>query len=190
MGLSCGMWDLFPSPGMEPRPPALGTQILNHWTAREAPRALFLVILSGTHEGTYTHTYTHLTSSDFSMFSYRGKNLQNFCPHYSFVPQLQWEKSNFGVTSWLCVSKCHEFNDIKTVLASRSNSYCNRFLPLQWIQKVILRISCNTGPMHIPNLQVINKMKNRESIFCTETFPANREEDILELESHHSERLI
>ena len=33
-------------------------------------------------------------------------------------------------------------------------------------------------------------MKNRENIFCTETFPADREEEILELESHHLERLI
>ena len=188
----CGIY--FPHQGWNLGPPALGTQSLNHWTTREVPRAWFLVILSGTHKGRewhHIHIHTHLTSSDFSIFSYRGKDLHNFHPRYSFVPQLQWEKSKFCVTSWLCVSKCHDFNDIKTVcVVSRSTSYCNRFLPLRWIQNVILRISCNTGPIHIPNLQVINKMKNRESIFCTETFPANCEEEILALESHHSESLI
>ena len=30
----CGRWDL-PLPGIEPRPPALGAQSLNHWTTRE-----------------------------------------------------------------------------------------------------------------------------------------------------------
>ena len=29
---SCGMWDLVPWPGIEPRPPALGAQSLSHWT--------------------------------------------------------------------------------------------------------------------------------------------------------------
>ena len=33
--LSCGMWDLVPSPGTEPGSPALAVWSLNHWTARE-----------------------------------------------------------------------------------------------------------------------------------------------------------
>ena len=33
--LSCGMRDLVPRPGIEPGPPALGTQSLSHWTTRE-----------------------------------------------------------------------------------------------------------------------------------------------------------
>ena len=37
---SCGMWDLVPWPGIEPRPPALGVQTLSHWTTREAPNEL------------------------------------------------------------------------------------------------------------------------------------------------------
>ena len=36
-GLGCGMWDLVPWPGIEPRPPALGAQSLKHWTTREVP---------------------------------------------------------------------------------------------------------------------------------------------------------
>ena len=36
-GLSFGLWDLVPQPGMEPRPPALGTRSLSRWTTREAP---------------------------------------------------------------------------------------------------------------------------------------------------------
>ena len=31
-----------PQPGMEPRPPTMETQSLNHWTTREAPGFLFL----------------------------------------------------------------------------------------------------------------------------------------------------
>ena len=38
LGLSCGMWDLVPWPGIEPGPHALGAQSLTHWTTREVPR--------------------------------------------------------------------------------------------------------------------------------------------------------
>ena len=37
LGLSCSMWDLVPWPGIKPRPPALGTWSLTHWTTREVP---------------------------------------------------------------------------------------------------------------------------------------------------------
>ena len=35
LGLSCGMRDPVPQPGTEPRPPALGAEILSHWTTKE-----------------------------------------------------------------------------------------------------------------------------------------------------------
>ena len=35
--LSCSMWDLVPSPGIEPRPLSLGAQNLSRWTTREVP---------------------------------------------------------------------------------------------------------------------------------------------------------
>ena len=34
-GLSCGMQDLIPRPGIEPGPPALGAWSLGHWSSRE-----------------------------------------------------------------------------------------------------------------------------------------------------------
>ena len=34
---SCGMWDLVPWPGIDPRPPALGARSLSHWITREVP---------------------------------------------------------------------------------------------------------------------------------------------------------
>ena len=40
LDLSCGIWDLVPRPGIDPRPPALGTWrawSLSHWMAREVP---------------------------------------------------------------------------------------------------------------------------------------------------------
>ena len=37
LGLSCSMWDLVPSPGIKPWPPALGAWSLSHWTTREVP---------------------------------------------------------------------------------------------------------------------------------------------------------
>ena len=53
--LSWSMWDLFPQPGIEPRPFTLGVWSLSHWTSREVlfifffPRflvgSLMLVIL-------------------------------------------------------------------------------------------------------------------------------------------------
>ena len=40
-GLSFGMQDVVPWPGIKPRPPALGAWSLNHhWTAREVPQFL------------------------------------------------------------------------------------------------------------------------------------------------------
>ena len=35
-GLSCGVWDLVPRPGIEPGPPAWGTWSLTHWTTRKS----------------------------------------------------------------------------------------------------------------------------------------------------------
>ena len=34
-GLNCSMWDLVPSPGIEPRSPTWGARSLSHWTTRE-----------------------------------------------------------------------------------------------------------------------------------------------------------
>ena len=42
-----GMWDLVPSPGIEPMSPAVEVQSLNHWTAREVPGKFFTGIHLG-----------------------------------------------------------------------------------------------------------------------------------------------
>ena len=42
-GLSCGLWDLVPWPGIEPVPPALGAWSPSHWIAREVPLKHFLI---------------------------------------------------------------------------------------------------------------------------------------------------
>ena len=44
-GLSCGMWDLAPAPQIEPRPTALGTWSLSHWTTREVPHIIALICI-------------------------------------------------------------------------------------------------------------------------------------------------
>ena len=36
--LRCGMWNLVPWSGIEPRPPALGAWRLSHWTTMEVPK--------------------------------------------------------------------------------------------------------------------------------------------------------
>ena len=38
------MWDLVPWPGIEPGPPALGAQSLNHWATREVLPPLFFIL--------------------------------------------------------------------------------------------------------------------------------------------------
>ena len=35
LAMLCSMWDLSSRPGIEPTPPAVKAQILNHWTAKE-----------------------------------------------------------------------------------------------------------------------------------------------------------
>ena len=42
-----GSW--FPDQGLNPRPPALGAQNLNHWTTREVPSASFLMLFLRLH---------------------------------------------------------------------------------------------------------------------------------------------
>ena len=37
LGLTCGIWDLVPRPGFEPKPPSLGACSPSHWTTREVP---------------------------------------------------------------------------------------------------------------------------------------------------------
>ena len=43
LGLSFGMWDLFPWPGTEPEPPTLVAWSLSHWTSREVPYFILLL---------------------------------------------------------------------------------------------------------------------------------------------------
>ena len=40
--LSCGMWDLVPSPGIKPGPPVLGLWSLSHWTTRDVTTSRLL----------------------------------------------------------------------------------------------------------------------------------------------------
>ena len=42
--LSCGMWNLVPWPGIKPGSPALGACSLSHWTTREVPILVFLML--------------------------------------------------------------------------------------------------------------------------------------------------
>ena len=44
LGLSCGMWDLVPWPGIEPESPALGAWSLSHRTTREVPIKQFWMV--------------------------------------------------------------------------------------------------------------------------------------------------
>ena len=46
-GLSCGMWDVVPWPGIEPGLPALGAWSFSHWTTREVPLNLIKIIIFG-----------------------------------------------------------------------------------------------------------------------------------------------
>lgn len=41
-GLSCGMWELVPQSGIEPKSPALGTRSLSFWTIRKVALRLYL----------------------------------------------------------------------------------------------------------------------------------------------------
>ena len=56
--LNCSMWDLVPWLGIEPRPPALGVQSLNHWTTREIPLHLLLKWLESHSQGADTWVTT------------------------------------------------------------------------------------------------------------------------------------
>ena len=70
-GLSCGIWDPVPSPGIEPSPPALGAESLATGPPGKSCPALFrgdywvpfVLLMLGT-EGTFVTGSTHLLQSN------------------------------------------------------------------------------------------------------------------------------
>ena len=58
----CGMWDLVPWSGLEPRPLALGAWCLSHWTSGEVPRFYFWVEVCLTWSCLYFLTCSWFTS--------------------------------------------------------------------------------------------------------------------------------
>ena len=66
----CSLWNLVPSLGIEPRPSAVRTQSLSHWTSREIPKVLVLLssILSIFHFMDYA-------------FDVKSEN-SSFCPRF------------------------------------------------------------------------------------------------------------
>ena len=57
---SCGTWDLVPRPGIEPRPPVLGVQSLNHWTTRESHIPPISIGLKSVSPYIYIHVYPYI----------------------------------------------------------------------------------------------------------------------------------
>ena len=86
--LSCGMWDLVPWPRIEPGPPALGVQSLNHWTTREVPCLWFL----------------SAKSCSFHCIDLSLPWLNLFLGIFDAV-WMGW----FSFFSWFSVKKCHWF---------------------------------------------------------------------------------
>ena len=64
-GLSYSMWDLFPWPGIEPRPPALRAWSLSHWITREI-QCSSLILWFGATDGFLM--VNHLVKVDFISF--------------------------------------------------------------------------------------------------------------------------
>ena len=58
LGLSCGIWELVPWPGIKPRPPALGAQSLSHWTTREVSHFSIVLFFS------FWYCFSSFPSSD------------------------------------------------------------------------------------------------------------------------------
>ena len=95
--LSCSMWDLVPCLGIEPRPPVLGVQSLNHWTTRESPlycqiknsnslvwlKSPFVIRLSGTSPIIFPNKYLKLLPYHISLKCFQ------FLHAYMSLPVLQ-----------------------------------------------------------------------------------------------------
>ena len=114
-GHSCSMWDLVPWSGIEPRPPALGTQNLSHWTNREVlvfqflelkcfPWARSSVLHSGSVVSMFSPslisvlwciTYSFATDTEnLSVLKFIGTMYRSDAPH----PLCGW-----SVVSWLAL---------------------------------------------------------------------------------------
>ena len=60
---SCGIWDLFPWPGIKTGLPALGAWSFSHWTTREVPQLHFSPWLSYRLQQTFTTNPSPLSIS-------------------------------------------------------------------------------------------------------------------------------
>ena len=110
--LRCGMWDLVPSPGIKPGPPALEAQSLSHWTTREGPILAFLRLgcpfpIPQTHNLTSMYTFDNMASEFLCVFfSHFPLCLTPYCPLLSLplmaAPFLKLAHSN----NLFCIFPC------------------------------------------------------------------------------------
>ena len=82
--LRCGMWDLFPWPGIELEPPALGAWRLSDWTSREVPHSQFLMVVKMPILGT---GWTEVKAP----FSQYQKSITGKAIHMITLVLLKWE---------------------------------------------------------------------------------------------------
>ena len=95
--LICGKWDLSPRPGTEPGPPALGAQILSHWTTREVPQFVFWSVIDPQYYVSPCYTtqwfsmsihFKTITMISLVTIWHRIKILHNYWPY--IIASLKW----------------------------------------------------------------------------------------------------
>jgi len=86
LGLSCGIQDLVPRPGVKSRSPALGVWSLSHWTTREVPPRIFLNPWAPLANSTVSQIHVLLTSPGVNLHTFSCMQIKFLQINYDFLP--------------------------------------------------------------------------------------------------------
>ena len=141
LGLSFGMWDLVPWPGIEPMAPAPGAQSLSHWTTREVP-GFYSFTLSA------NISWAPSPSSKVRPSSRRHHSYFMFCEWRSGVPHshyifCKWYLFQFNMTwivspgvghpAWYWMGNWNEQNNHSALQELNENNWVLMLFCIWWI---------------------------------------------------------
>ena len=86
LGLSCGIQDLVPRPGIKSRSPALGVWCLSHWTTREVSPWIFLNPWAPLANSTVSQIHMLLTSPGVNLHTFSCMQIKFLQISYDFPP--------------------------------------------------------------------------------------------------------
>ena len=147
--LSCGIWNLVPSPGIEPGPLALEMWSLSHWTSREVPTDAFkvnflnLATLLQIFKASKLHGYINLQLKKkwhlkvkirkaVLWHTHTHTHTQSWSSYYSFPKYILWDKRQFSIKAIICTPTLDHMSYLKKPMSSPLLLYGDSLSIFQW----------------------------------------------------------